>query len=56
MDDIRKKIFVAELASGLKKIDLGKFDLKEAKHWFNEGRRLFNEGYGTYMLIIGKKD
>lgn len=56
LDDIKKKIFVAELASGLRKIDLGEFDTKEAKHWLNEGRRLFNEGYGTYMLMIGKKD
>jgi len=55
LDDIKKKIFIAELASGLKKVDLSRFDLKEAKLLLNEGRKLFNEGYGTYMLMIGNK-
>lgn len=55
IEEIQKKFFIAELASGLKKIDLGSFDLKEAKKWLNEGKKLFNEGYGTYMLMIGNK-
>ena len=55
IEEIRKKFFIAELASGLKKIDIGSFNLKEAKEWLNEGKKLFNEGYGTYMLMIGNK-
>ncbi|MHA2227148.1 MAG: methyltransferase domain-containing protein [Candidatus Hodarchaeales archaeon] len=54
-DMIKKKIFLAELAKGLKKIDIGAFNIKKAKYWLNEGKRLINEGYGTYITMIGFK-
>jgi ubiquinone/menaquinone biosynthesis C-methylase UbiE len=55
MNGIKKRIFIAELAIGLKKIDLKKLDLKLAKHWLKEGDRLVKEGYGTYMVLLGEK-
>ncbi|MHA2236808.1 MAG: methyltransferase domain-containing protein [Candidatus Hodarchaeales archaeon] len=54
-EEIKKKIFLAELAIGLKKIDIGVLDIKKAKSWLKEGQRLVNEGYGTYITIIGIK-
>ena len=55
LSDIKKMIFVAELASGLKKINLDSINLKEVKYWIQEGKRLINEGYITYMIMIGNK-
>lgn len=55
MNRIKKRIFIAEIAKGLKKIDLKQLDLKKAKYWLKEGERLVNEGYGTYMVLLGKK-
>ncbi|MFX1511242.1 MAG: methyltransferase domain-containing protein [Promethearchaeota archaeon] len=55
ISSVKKKIFLAELAKGVKKIDLKNLDLKLAKYWIKQGRRLVNEGYGTYMMLIGKK-
>ena len=54
-DEIKKKIFIAELAKGLKKIDIGVLDIKKAKYWLNEGHRLINDGYGTYITMLGTK-
>ncbi|MHA1977068.1 MAG: methyltransferase domain-containing protein [Candidatus Hodarchaeales archaeon] len=54
-DEIKKKIFIAELAKGLKKIEIGTLDIKKAKYWLKEGRKLVNEGYGTYITMIGMK-
>lgn len=53
--NIKKRIFVAELAQNLKKVDLGNINLKQVKIWLKEGKRLVNEGYGTYVMIIGSK-
>ena len=53
--DIKKKIFIAEIAKGLNKIDLQGLDLGQAKYWLKRTNELINEGYGTYCLIIGFK-
>jgi len=53
--DIKKKIFFAEIAKGLNKIDLRGLDLEQAKYWLKRAKELINEGYGTYCLIIGFK-
>ena len=55
MQDIKREIFVAELARGLKKIDLGNIDLSEVKKWHKRVEKYIKEGYGTYMMMIGKK-
>ncbi|MHA2499893.1 MAG: methyltransferase domain-containing protein [Candidatus Hodarchaeales archaeon] len=55
IQEIKKKIFVAELAKGLKKIDLGDLDLQEAKKWLKRGKELVDDGYGTYVMITASK-
>ncbi len=55
IDDIKKKIFFAEIAKGLNKKDLQGLDLRQAKDWLKRAKKLINEGYGTYCLIIGFK-
>ncbi|MHA2233495.1 MAG: class I SAM-dependent methyltransferase [Candidatus Hodarchaeales archaeon] len=53
--DVKKKIFLAELARGLKKIDLGDLDVKQAKIWLHRGKELVDAGYGSYVMISGIK-
>ncbi|MFX0113089.1 MAG: methyltransferase domain-containing protein [Candidatus Hodarchaeota archaeon] len=53
--DIKKKIFLAELAKGLKNINLGDLDIKIAKKWLNRGKELIDEGYGSYVMILSSK-
>ncbi|MFW9914371.1 MAG: methyltransferase domain-containing protein [Candidatus Thorarchaeota archaeon] len=55
IQEIKKKIFVAELAKGLKKIDLGELDLQKAKKWLKRGKELVDDGYGTYVMITARK-
>ncbi len=55
ISEIKKKIFVAELAIGIKKLNLRKSDLQPAKIWLKKGKELVDAGYGTYVLIVGSK-
>jgi SAM-dependent methyltransferase len=55
MNRIKKRLFIAEIAKGLKKIDLNRIDIKQAKYWLEEGKRLLMDGYGTYMVLVGRK-
>jgi ubiquinone/menaquinone biosynthesis C-methylase UbiE len=55
VSSIKKKLFIAEIAKGLKKIDLNQFDIKQAKYWLKEGKRLLMDGYGTYLVLVGRK-
>jgi len=55
MNRIKKRIFIAEIAKGLKKVDLNQIDIKQAKYWLEEGKRMLMEGYGTYMVLVGRK-
>lgn len=54
-EGIKKKIFVLELASGLRKIDLGTLNIKEIKMWIEKAKELLHNGYATYMIMIGEK-
>ncbi|MHA2295787.1 MAG: class I SAM-dependent methyltransferase [Candidatus Hodarchaeales archaeon] len=55
-NDIKKKLFLAEIAKGLKRIDFGNIDLKLAKLWLNRAIELVDDGYGSYILLTGIKD
>lgn len=55
VEDVKKKLFVLELASGLKKIELGSLDVKELKSLITKAKQLLNEGYATYMVLIADK-
>ena len=46
---------VLELAKGLKKIDLKGLDLKNVKHWLKKGKKMVEDGFGSYCLIIANK-
>lgn len=54
-EDIKKKVFVMELASGLKKIKLQKEQLQEIKSLIKKAKQLLNDGYATYMTLIVQK-
>ncbi|MFW9995245.1 MAG: methyltransferase domain-containing protein [Candidatus Odinarchaeota archaeon] len=53
---IKKKIFLAELAKGLKKIVISNIDLKKIKYWLDKAINLVDCGYGTYILVTGVKE
>jgi len=55
ISDIKKKLFIAELAKGWKKIKLENIDLKAAKSWLKKGESLVKEDYGTYMMLTAQK-
>lgn len=55
VEDVKKKLFVLELASGLKKIQLESLDVKELKSLISKAKKLLNEGYATYMVLIAQR-
>jgi len=55
MNRIKKRIFIAEIAKGLKKINLNQIDIKQAKYWLEGGKTMLMDGYGTYMVLVGRK-
>ena len=52
---IKQRIFMAELAVGLKKLDLGDIDFAKGKHWLALSEELINKGIITYVLITGQR-
>ena len=56
VEEVKKKLFVLELASGLKKINLGPINPREIKDWIKKANELILDGYVTYMILIGKKN
>ncbi len=56
VEDVKKKLFVLELASGLKKINVGSINVKEIKSYIEKAKKLINEDYASYMILVGKKE
>lgn len=54
LDDIKKRVFAAELLMGLKKMQL-EIDLDKTKKIINELHECVNSGLLSYVLITGKK-
>lgn len=54
-DNIRRKLLMAELAVGLKKLDLGEVDFGKAKQWLAMAEELIRGGVIGYVLITGRK-
>lgn len=52
---IKAKLFMFELAKGLKKIDIESMDVKQLKEGLKTVEKYITEGYGTYMMLIGNK-
>lgn len=55
MSLIRQRLFMAELAVGLKKLDLGKIDFAQGKRWLTLSEELIKNGVISYVLIKGRK-
>ena len=55
IDEVKKKLFVLELASGIQKINLASLDVKEIKSWIKIARELVEDESVTYMIMVGKK-
>lgn len=54
-DHIRRRLLMAELAVGLKKLDLGAVDFGKAKQWLAMAEELIRGGVIGYVLITGRK-
>lgn len=54
-DKIRRRLLMAELAVGLKKLDLGEVDFGKAKRWPAMAEELIRGGVIGYVLITGRK-
>ncbi|MCL5289733.1 MAG: methyltransferase domain-containing protein [Bacillota bacterium] len=53
--DIKQRLFMAELAVGLKKLHLGDIDFAKGKSWLALGEKLLYEGVISYVLITGQR-
>jgi hypothetical protein len=53
--EIRRKFLAVEIAVGLGKLDLGAFDLVEAKRLVRRALELIGEGLLSYTLISARK-
>lgn len=56
VDSVRKRVLFAELAVGLKKLDLGDVNLKEVKRLLVEAEGLIKQGIIGYVMITGIKE
>ncbi|MCL4439870.1 MAG: methyltransferase domain-containing protein [Firmicutes bacterium] len=56
LDSVRKRLLLAELAVGLKKLDLGEVDFKEVKKLLVEAEVLIKQGVIGYVMITGRKE
>lgn len=56
IEQIRKRLLMAELAVALKKLNLEEVDFKKGKHWLSMGEELIREGVIGYVLITGLKN
>ena len=55
IDDIKKKLFVLELAKGFRKITVENLDIRKVKEWIELAKKLLHDGYATYMIMIAQK-
>jgi len=55
VEEVKKKLFVLELASGLHKIHLAPENVKEIKTYIQKAKEVIQQGYTTYMILIGRK-
>ena len=55
IDNIKKKLFVLELAKGLHKITIENLNIKQIKEWIELAKQLLHDGYATYMIMIAQK-
>ncbi|OLS22330.1 MAG: Demethylrebeccamycin-D-glucose O-methyltransferase [Candidatus Heimdallarchaeota archaeon LC_3] len=51
----KKMLFVAELVSKTKKINLGNISLSQVKNWLREGEKFIQDGSLNYLVLIAKK-
>ncbi|MFZ3172420.1 MAG: methyltransferase domain-containing protein [Carboxydocellales bacterium] len=56
INNVRKRLLMAELAVGLKKLDLGELDFAAVKKMLAEAEGLVKKGIIGYVIITGEKE
>lgn len=56
VEQIRKRLLMAELTIALKKLDLEEVDFQKGKRWLSMAEELIREGVIGYVLITGLKN